>query len=76
MPAEQIFWTVTEFCRRLDLNERRTAKVLATVPSRKRGARTEYDLRIGTAAIYAELAGEDYTTICPTCLKPGCNAVI
>lgn len=66
----ELFWTLTEFCARLSLNERRTAKVLAFVPSRKRGNRTEYDFRLGSAAIYAELNGLDYKNICPHCLMP------
>jgi hypothetical protein len=65
-----IFWTLAEFCTQLDLNERRTAKVLAVVPSRKRGNRTEYDFRLGAAAIYAEKYGLDYRHICPHCLNP------
>lgn len=67
--TEQIWWTLAEFCTWLDLNERRTAKVLAFAPARQRGKRTEYDLRIGTAMIYADLAGHDFRRICPTCLQ-------
>jgi hypothetical protein len=70
----ELFWTLNEFCTRLDLNERRTAKVLAVVPSRKRGGRTEYDFRLGSAAIYAELNGLDYRNICPHCLTPAVAA--
>lgn len=66
---EQIWWTLHEFCTRLDLNERRTAKVLAYAPQRQRGKRTEFDFRLGTAMIYADLAGADYRAICPTCLQ-------
>ena len=69
--AEELFYTLAEFCTRLALNERRTAKVLALVPSRQRGGRTEYDFRLGTALIYADLSGIDPRTICPTCLRPG-----
>lgn len=65
-----MFWTLSEFCARLNLNERRTAKVLAFVPSRKRGNLTEYDLRLGSAAIYAELNGLNYKNICQCCLMP------
>ena len=68
--SEPIFWTLTEFCTRLDLNERRTAKVLACVPSRRRGHLIEYDCAIGAAAIYAEKYGFDYRHICPHCLQP------
>ena len=66
----ELWWTLSEFCTRLDLNERRTAKVLSCVPNRKRGNRVEYDLRLGSAAIYAELNGLDYRNICPCCLTP------
>lgn len=68
---DQIFWTLAEFCSRLNLNERRTAKALALAPSRQRGGRTEYDVRLGSAMIYAELRGFDPRTICPCCLRPG-----
>ena len=68
---EQIFYTLAEFCARLGLNERRTAKVLALVPSRQRGGRIEYDVRLGSAMIYADLRGLDPATVCPTCLRPG-----
>lgn len=67
--TEQIWWTLAEFCTRLDLNERRTAKVLSFAPSRQRGKRVEYDFRLGARMIYADLAGEDYRAICPTCLQ-------
>ena len=72
---EQVFFTVAEFCSRLGLNERRTSKVLALVPSRQRGLRTEYDFRLGSALIYADLNGIDPRSICPTCLRPGSGHV-
>lgn len=67
---EQLFWTVAEFSAKLGMNERKVAKVLATVPSRKRGARTEYDVAHGMSALFAERHGYDPASICPTCLMP------
>ena len=71
MPEDaDLFWTLNEFCTRLDLIERRTAKILAVVPSKKRGARTVYPVRLACAAIYSELNGLDYKNLCPNCLRP------
>lgn len=68
--AEQIWWTLQEFCTRLSLNQQRTAKVLVRAPSRMRGKRVEYDLRIASAMIFRELHGIDWEHLCHTCLQP------
>lgn len=68
---EQIWWTLAEFCTRLGLNERHAAKCLAYAPQRPRGARTEYNVRVGSALIFLNKLHEiDPSSVCHACLQP------